>query len=604
MSKHGVAQHLGDFTTDRGVLKLSGLALVVGGIGAGVAAVLVRLINLITHVAYYQRWAFTEVSPAHHTLGPIAALIPAAGGLIIGLLARYGSEKIRGHGIPEALEAILIGRSRMDPKVAVLKPLASAISIGSGGPFGAEGPIIMTGGALGSLLAQLFHFSSVERRILLAAGAAAGMAAIFGTPVAAVLLAIELLLFEWKPRSFIPVAVAAVVAGVLRVPLLGAGPMFAVDPHPALGLAGLTSAAIVGLLAGVAAGVASTLVYSFEDLFHKLPIHWMWWPALGGLVVGIGGLVDPRVLGVGYELIHGLLRGELLGATLLGLLIVKALVWAIALGSGTSGGVVAPLLILGGTLGALVARWIPVGDPGLWALVSMAALMGGTMRAPFAAVIFALELTHDINTLPLLLAGCIVAEAVTVLFMRRSILTEKVARRGYHIAYEYGVDPIQARLVGEVMDSTPATVPAGMLVSELANRIAQGDPQLARRQGTPIVDEHGQLAGIITRGDVLQALQETPDGPQTVLQAGQRDLIVTYPDEPLQDAVTKMLQNEIGRLPVVSRAEHRRLVGYLGRTGIMEARLRSLEEEHLKERSWQRPRQPAQVKPSGQTPPV
>jgi CBS domain-containing protein len=342
------------------------------------------------------------------------------------------------------------------------------------------------------------------------------------------------------------------------------------------------------------------LVYGFEDLFRKLPLHWMWWPALGGLVVGVIGLVDPRVLGVGYELIHSLLRGEMVGGLLLGLLLTKALAWAIALGSGTSGGVLAPLLILGGTLGAIEARWIPVGDTGLWALVSMAAMMGGTMRAPFAAVIFALELTHDLNTLPLLLAGCVVAEAVTVLFMRRSILTEKVARRGYHIAYEYGVDPIQARLVGEVMDHNPATVPATMRVSELASRIAQGDPLLARRQGTPIVDEQGQLAGIITRGDVLAALQEAPESERTVLQVGQRDLIVTYPDEPLQVAVNKMLQNDVGRLPVVAHDDPGRLVGYLGRTGIMEARLRWMEEEHVRERSWQRPRRAVEKAAAGE----
>ncbi len=602
MASSSTQGHLGDFTTDSRVLKLSALALVVGAVSAGVAGVLVWLIRLITNLAYFQRLSVVEVTPAESHLGWVAVFIPAIGGLLIGLMARYGSEKIRGHGIPEALEAILIGRSRMSPKVAVLKPLSSAISIGTGGPFGAEGPIIMTGGALGSLFAQLFHFTSIERRILLSAGAAAGMAAIFNAPVAAVLLAVELLLFEWKPRSFIPVAVAAAVASALRVPLLGGGPMFAVTPHAALGLDGLGWAAGVGLLAGVGAGLASQLVYGFEDLFHKLPVHWMWWPAIGGLAVGLGGLLDPRVLGVGYDLIHGLLRGELLGGALIGLLLIKAFVWAIALGSGTSGGVLAPLLIIGGTLGAIEARFIPVGDAGLWALIGMAAMMSGTMRAPFTAIVFALELTHDLNTLPLLLVGSMVAVAVTALYMRRSILTEKVARRGYHIAYEYSVDPIQARLVGEVMDHNPATVPAAMLVSELADRIAQGDAVLARRQGTPILDERGRLAGIITRGDVLRALEQSPAGDLTVLQAGGRDLIVTYPDESLQLAVSKMLRNNVGRLPVVSRADPQHLEGYLGRTGIMEARLRGLEEEDLRERSWQRQppaKAPLETPPAG-----
>ncbi|MCC7362631.1 MAG: chloride channel protein [Anaerolineales bacterium] len=589
---HSSYPPLGDFTTDRAVIKLAALALVIGALSAGVAGVLVWLIRAITNLAYFQRFSAGEVTPADNHLGWLAVLIPAVGGLIIGLMARYGSDKIRGHGIPEALEAILIGGSRMSPKVTILKPLSSAISIGTGGPFGAEGPIIMTGGALGSLVAQLFRFSSVERRILLAAGAAAGMAAIFNTPVAAVLLAVELLLFEWKPRSFIPVAVASAAAAALRGPLLGTGPMFGVTPHATLSWETLPWAAGLGLVVGVGAGLASLLVYGFEDLFHRLPVHWMWWPAIGGLAVGLGGMVDPRVLGVGYDLIHGLLRGELVGGALVGLLLVKAGVWAVALGSGTSGGVLAPLLILGGTLGALAAPYMPVGDTGLWALVGMAAMMSGAMRAPFTAVLFGLELTHDLNTLPLLLVGAMAAVVVTVLFMRRSILTEKVARRGYHIAYEYGVDPLQSRLVGEVMDHAPATVPATMQVSEYANRLAQGDPLLARRQGTPVIGADGRLAGIITRGDVLRALEHTPTGELTVLEAGRRELIVTYPDEPVQTAVAKMLRNDVGRLPVVSRTDPTQLVGYLGRTGVMEARLRGLEEEDVRESGWRRPAQP------------
>ncbi|HZQ08704.1 MAG TPA: chloride channel protein, partial [Anaerolineae bacterium] len=339
---------LADFTTDRRVLVISLMALVVGVVSTAVAWVLVQLIALITNVAFYQRLSTEFISPANNQLGIFVIFVPVIGGLIIGLMARYGSEKIRGHGIPEALEAILIDRSKMSPKVAVLKPISSAISIGTGGPFGAEGPIIMTGGAFGSLFAQFFHLTDGERKTLLVAGAAAGMAAIFATPVAAVLLAVELLLFEWKPRSFIPVALAAAVAGALRVPLLGAGPIFPVTPHAPLDGTELVIACLVGLVAGFGSGILTTLVYAFEDLFNKLPIHWMWWPILGGLAVGIGGLLDPRVLGVGYDTIHALLRGEIIGAAVIGLLVGKALVWSIALGSGTSGGVLAPLLIMGG----------------------------------------------------------------------------------------------------------------------------------------------------------------------------------------------------------------------------------------------------------------
>lgn len=581
-----LAVKLADFTTDRRVLLLSGFAIVIGAISAVVAQVLVWLISIFTNLAYYQRFSSQDVSPAGNQLGIWAVFIPMIGGLIIGLMARFGSDKIRGHGIPEALEAILIGRSRMEPKVAILKPISSAISIGTGGPFGAEGPIIMTGGAFGSLFAQFFHLTAAERKTLLVAGAAAGMAAIFAAPVAAVLLAVELLLFEWKPRSFIPVALAAGVAGALRVAFLGMGPIFPVSMHAPLSGPMLLLACLVGLAAGLASGVLTILVYFFEDLFQRLPIHWMWWPILGGLAVGVGGLIDPRVLGVGYEIIHQLLRGEMIGTMVLGLLVIKALVWSIALGSGTSGGVLAPLLIMGGALGAYLAGWIPYGDAGLWALIAMAAIMGGTMRSPLTAMVFLLELTHDLNVLPGLLLACIVADAVTILLMRRSILTEKVARRGHHILREYVVDPFDLLRVGEVMDPTPVTIPDTLTVAELSERIARGDSLVARRQGTPIVDASGSLVGLITRSDILRALEQDPQGQLSVLEAGSSNLIVTYPDESLQDAITKMLKNEIGRLPVVSRENPRQLLGYLGRTGLLEARSRKMQEEEHRERRW------------------
>src|SRR3954462_2015791 len=405
--------HRGDFTANPRVLVLAAMAAVIGVISAFVALGLARLISFFTNVFYYGQFSARELaSPAGHHLGAWSVLIPVAGGLIIGLMARYGSEKIRGHGIPEALEAILIGRSRIEPKVAVLKPVSSAISIGTGGPFGAEGPIIMTGGALGSLFAQFFHLSANERKTLLVAGAAAGMAAIFSPPVAAVMLAVELLLFEWKPRSLIPVAIASIVAAALRVPLLGEGPIFPVALHAALGARELGCALAVGIAAGLVSSLLTVIVYAVEDFFHKLPIHWMWWPALGALAVGVGGRVDPRVLGVGYGSIHALLRGEFIGTALIGFLLIKAAVWAIALGSGTSGGVLAPLLMMGGAVGALAAPWLPGGDTALWALVGMSAMMGGTMRSPSTAMIFALELTNDLHPLPALLVGSVSGLAV------------------------------------------------------------------------------------------------------------------------------------------------------------------------------------------------
>lgn len=579
-----IEDRLADFTRDKRILILSLMALFVGALSAVVADGLLWLIAVITNFAFYQHFSSVFQSPDHHRLGYLVIFIPVIGGLIIGLMACYGSEKIRGHGIPEALEAILFGRSRMSPKVAILKPVSSAISIGTGGPFGAEGPIIMTGGAVGSLFAQLFHLSSAERKTLLVAGASGGMAAIFGSPVAAVLLAVELLLFEWRPRSFIPVAIAAASSYALRVPLLGAGPIFPITPHAMLGGEGLAFAFIVGIIAGLGSGLLTALVYACEDLFAKLPIHFMWWPAIGGLCVGVGGIIEPRILGVGYETLHGLLRGEIIGTALVSILIGKSLVWSIALGSGTSGGVLAPLLMMGGAIGAVEASFIPLGDAGLWALISMAAMMGGTMRSPLTAMIFALELTQDFNLLPGLLVGCIAAHGVTVLMLRRSILTEKVARRGYHIMREYSVDPLTMVRVGEVMDENVTTISAQMKVAEFCDRIAHHDPQVANRQGLPITDENQLLVGIITRGDVLRALQQGAVGDTTVLDAGSRDPIVAYPDELLHEALTKMLRNNIGRLPVVSRQNSQHLIGYLGRANLMAARARQLEEEHFRER--------------------
>lgn len=576
----------GDFTADPRVLTLTAMAALIGVMSAFVALALVKLIGLFTNLFYYQRFAFELTAPGNNRLGLWAVLIPIAGGLVIGLVARYGSEKIRGHGIPEALEAILIGRSRMSLKVAVLKPLSSALSIGAGGPFGAEGPIIMTGGAFGSLFAQAFHLSSAERKTLLVAGAAGGMAAIFAAPLGALLLAVELLLFEWKPRSFIPVACAVAVAAAVRVPLLGAGPMFPMTVHEAPVWFGLIAALFIGLAAGLASGLLTQLVYGCEDLFAKLPIHWMWWPLIGGAAIGIGGLIYPRALGIGFETIQDLLAGHLVGAFLLGLLVTKAVIWAVALGSGTSGGVLAPLLLMGGALGALEAHWLPIGQPGLWAGLSMGAMMGGTMRSPLTAIAFMLELTHDVALLPGLLVACVAAHAVTVLLMRRSILTEKVARRGHHVMREYSVSPLHLQRVGEVMETDVPVIPASLGVDGFFQRLADQDAVLGRRQDWPIVDDAGRLVGLITRGDLVRALERDGTEEQTVLDAGSPRLIVAYPDELLEEATAKMLEHDIGRLPVVERDDPTRLVGFLGRAGVMTVLLHATREERVRDPGW------------------
>ena len=579
-----VEDELADFSTNRRVLLLSAMALVIGVISSLVAYALIWLIAAITNLAFYHRLSAAPAIPQGHHLGLWVILVPVAGALAVGLMARFGSEKIRGHGIPEALEAILLGRSRIQLKVAILKPLSAAISIGTGGPFGAEGPIIMTGGAFGSIFAQQFHLTAAERKTLLVAGAAAGMSAVFATPVAAVLLAVELLLFEWKPRSFIPVAVASVVASVLRVPLLGAGPIFPVVPHAPLSATELAIAAGLGIMAGFGSGLLTMLVYACEDLFLKLPLHWMWWPVLGAVFIGVGGVIEPRVLGVGYDTIHSLLRGELVGAVVIGLLVAKALVWSIALGSGTSGGVLAPLLIMGGALGAFAGAWLPVGDPGLWALIGMAAMMGGTMRSPLTAMVFAVELTHDFNLFPALLIGSVTALGVTVLLMRRSILTEKLARRGHHITREYSIDPFELARVRDVMDEDVPRVPATMKLSELSRLVAENNSSLARRQGTLIVNDQNRLVGIITRGDIVRALIRNQTPELTVAEAGSSaDLVVAFPDEPLHTALAKMLNRDIGRLPVVERNDPTRVIGYLGRAAILSARLRIHEEESVRQ---------------------
>jgi chloride channel protein, CIC family len=575
---------LSDFSTSPRVLLLCLLALPIGVIGALVAKALLWLIAVITNAAFFLKWSSVAVTPETNHLGLWVITVPVVGALAIGFMARYGSEKIRGHGIPEALEAILLGRSLIDPKVAVLKPLSSAISIGTGGPFGAEGPIIMTGGALGSIFAQLFDLTAAERKTLLVAGAAAGMAAVFSTPVAAVLLAVELLLFEWKPRSFIPVTVAAVVAGLARIPLLGAGPIFPVVPHLALAPHLMVVAAGVGVAAGLGSGALTNLVYYCEDLFPRLSIHWMWWPAIGAVVVGIGGYIDPRVLGVGYDTIHHLMLGQLVGASLLALMVAKSIVWAVALGSGTSGGVLAPLLMIGGAIGALFGICTGTGDPGLWAMVGMAGMMGGTMSAPLTGTVFVLELTHDMNLFPALLVSSAAALCVTVLLLRRSILTEKLARRGQHVAREYSVDLFEVMRVADVMDPNPPTISSALTVTALSDKIARGEGGLSRRQATLVVDETGRLAGVITRGDIMRSLLAGASEKETVLHAAGTNLELTYPDETLQTAVGKMLKRDIGRLPVVDRSGSGKVVGYLGRADILAARLRLHEEEELREK--------------------
>ncbi len=525
MRRHSHSQKLGDFTTTPRVILISFMAVTIGAISSGVAWVLLKLIGIFTNLFYYGRWGTALVSPAGNHLGYWAILVPVAGSLIIGLMARYGTERIRGHGIPEAIESILINGSRVQPRLAILKPISSAISIGSGGPFGAEGPIIMTGGAFGSMIAQFFHLTSAERKTLLVAGAAAGMSATFAAPISAVLLAVELLLFEWKPRSLVPVALASATAGALRRYIIGLGPLFPAPAHPVfIGPAGLLGCVIAGILAGLLSALLTLMVYGAEDAFQHLKIHWMWWPAIGGFVVGVGGLIFPQALGVGYDTIGALLTGDVAKATIAGILIVKSIIWAVSLGSGTSGGVLAPLLMMGGALGGIEAMFLPNEGAGFWPLISMGAILGGTMRSPFTGIIFAFELTHDQNVLLPLLVGCVIAHLCTVLLLKRSILTEKVARRGYHLSREYAVDPLEILFVREVMGTRPDL-------------------------------------DVMDQSDVF-----------------------AYPDEPLRVVVYRMAETGFTRLPVVERRDPSNVIGVVTLENLLAARSRNLSEERDRER--------------------
>jgi chloride channel protein, CIC family len=577
-----VVDRLGDFSTDRRLLLLVVMALVVGTVGAAAAWALLHLIYLVTSLAYYGQISAGPVSIVGNRLGLASALIPLAGGLTIGLMARYGSDKIRGHGIPEAMEAILIGRSRIQVRVAILKPLSSAISIGTGGPFGAEGPIIMTGGAFGSLFAQLFYLSNGERKALLVAGAAAGMSATFGTPVAAMMLAVELLLFEWKPRSFVPVAIASITAAAWRPWLLGAGALFPMASSAVLPPLGLLLAASLGILAGLASGLLTQMVYGSEDLFKRLPIHWMWWPVFGSIVIGVGGLIEPRALGVGYINIRELLQGGMATPAMLRLLLVKAIIWSVALGSGTSGGVLAPLLIMGGALGSLFGGTMPMGESGLWALIGMAAVMGGTMRAPFTAIIFSLELTHNLGALLPVAVACTMAHATTVLLLRRSILTEKVARRGYHVVREYIVDPFESMRVSEIMAKPVDWLAANTPVNEvIAFFMAPGAPP--RHKGYPVVEIDGRLIGIVTRADVLRWMRDGWPAGQSLrdMLAGQ-DLVTGYDDELAGQLADRMAAADVSRVPILHRADDA-LVGIVARRDLLRIRASVLRHERERE---------------------
>jgi chloride channel protein, CIC family len=575
------------------VVLVSVLAAIIGLLAGVIAFVLYRLIGFFTNLSFYHRISWQLTSAQHNTLGGAVIWVPVIGGLIVGFMAKYGSPRIKGHGIPEAMEAVVTNKSKIEPKVAILKPLSAAIAIGTGGPFGAEGPIIQTGGAVGSIIGQIIHTTGAERKVLLACGAGAGMAATFNTPIAGVILAIELLLFEFKSRSFIPLVIASTLATAVHMQMLGPGPMFVVHttdfgiPHA------IPFYLLLGGLCGVAAVGFTRLLYWTEDQFKRLPFDSLWWPAVGALVLGVIGYFVPRVFGVGYDTISDILNGHLLWKLLLIVMVAKAIALVVSLGSGTSGGLLAPMFMSSAAMGCAFAIGIdkifPSANlvPGAFAIVAMGAVFGAASRATFTFIIFAFEITRDYNSvLPLMLVS-VIAEGIAILLMpKATIMTEKLTRRGLYIHQDYEADIMQQVSVSEMMDAEPPTIYANMRTGDLADLIAHHDPALCKHQGILVVDDDEKLAGIITRGDLLRALDKNPSGNTSVIEAGTRAVIVTYPDEMLYRAAAKMLRNSIGRLPVVDRKDSKHIVGYIGRPGIMAARLRRLEEEYVREPGW------------------
>jgi H+/Cl- antiporter ClcA len=564
------------------------LALPIGAVSACVAWALLRFIGLITNGIFYERLDTTLIAPGSTHHNPFVILLaPVFGGLVIGVLARYGSEKIRGHGMPEAIEAILLGGSKVAPRVAVLKPISSAVAIGTGGPFGAEGPIIMTGGAFGSLFAQFLRLTADERKTLLVAGSAAGMAATFNTPFAAIMLAVELLLFEWRPRSYVPVAAAVCVATVVRRPLLGAGALFKV-PLTTLHITAVSDllCVVLGIVSGLLALVATVLVYAAEDAFRKLPVHWMWWPAIGGIIIGVGGLIVPQALGVGYNIIGEELDGSIGLNLVIGILIVKTAIWSLSLGSGTSGGVLAPMFMIGGALGAVAEHVFPHVGPGFWALVALAGVLGGVMRSPFTGVIFAVELTHRFDALLPLIIGASTAFAISVLVLKRSVLTEKIARRGYHLSREYDVDPLEILFVGEVMEKDVLTFEHDLTATEALRSISDTDPSnvaLRRQMMYPIVGDGDRLVAVVTRTQ-LETAVHTGVGSTIVDELSIHEPVVTHADETLRVVATRMAGNEVDKMPVVDRDDPGRIVGIVSLTMLLAGRLKDLQEARHSER--------------------
>jgi CIC family chloride channel protein len=560
---------------------LSVLGVLIGIAGGGAAYVLIHGIALLTNLAFFHRVGWKLPSFTHLAASPEVVLVAVAGGLIVGLIAKW-DPIIRGHGIPEAMEAVLTRQSRIAPRTAIAKPVSAAMAIGTGGPFGAEGPIIVTGGAIGSLLGQLVPVSPNERKVLLASGAAAGMAATFGTPLAAVVLVIELLLFEFSTRALVPLVVAASVAGGMHSALFGTGPLFVVPHHDFAGLSQLPYYVPLGLACGVLAVIINKGLFIIEAGYRRLPISHFWWPAIGAVGFASIGLVMPRVLGVGYDQIGDVLTNRLALGTLALLAVAKLAAWWLALGSGTSGGTLAPILLIGGAFGAALGH---VGtevlgahiSPGAFALVAMAATFGAATRAPFASIVFLFELTRDYNSILPLMLATVIATLLASSVMHDSIMTEKLTRRGLRVPSDYHADVLGTTLVSTVMTTDVETVHATSPFREVAKRF-QADGHGAY----PVVDSDGHLVGIITRGALLRA--DDVNDETSIEAMAAHDVVTVTPGDSVGDALQKMIEEQIEHIPVIDGTN---LVGICTRTDVMRARQTQWAHEQP-EPGWQR----------------
>ncbi len=578
--------------TDKRLIMLSALAIPVALLSTLSAKALLLLIAGITQLMFYGHWSFEWIAPGTSVRGAWVILIPAFGGGVIALMARFGSRAIIGHGIPEVMQQVLANRSRISPRVAILKPLSSAISIGTGGPYGAEGPVIATGSAIGSLIGQVVTVTAVERKTLLSAGAAAGMTAVFGCPVAATLLAVELLLFELNARSIVPVAIAAAIAQALRFSWGGPAALFPLSTSDIQSspVSSAVAFALIGICAGILAVAANAAVHRSEHLFSRLPIHWMWSPVLGGLAVGLLGWIEPRIFGAGYDVIEALLRAEYPLAVIALVCSLKLLSWVLSLGSGTSGGTLAPMLIIGGGLGALVGaacNWIGGVEMslGLAALAGMTAFFASGSRAVFASIVLAVEITQEAMVLWPVSIAAAAALGVAYLLSHRSIMSSPVEGRGLRVPMSFDADIFSQLSVGQVMEPPGNTIPGSMIVSKLAAAIADHDPTLSRRTSLLVTDDKGQLAGIITRSDLFTALQ-AGQAHVEISHIMTRELVCAFPDESLHAVIDRMHTLGIGRVPVVTRDNPQKLVGYLGRTAILAARQKHWSEQNHRERGW------------------